>query len=403
VSLRFRRSIKLAPGIRWNFSGSGTSWTLGPRGASISVGKRGTFLNTGIPGTGFYSRERIDGPSLRSRSADPSPGSQSAGATTTKTYSMTCGIQDDGTLYFHDASGVLISEQLVEVAKKQNKKAILDLIQRKCDEINDQVESLGRLHHDTPDSRLRPRFVAPPFDSPHPTLPVPRKLGLLDKIFRSRRLRVQAANEADEEEYRAALSEWKAARASFQTKVEQRRFFVEKRIYQDVKAMESFLEESLHDIGWPRETLVAIDIQDEGARVMLDVDLPELEDMPHRTAAVPARGLKLSVKELTPTKVQRLYADHVHCILFRLIGEVFAALPKAKTVVASGYSQRADTATGKIRDDYLLSVRADRQRWQEMDFEQLARINVIDALARHDLRTELLKSGKLKAITPHMQ
>lgn len=393
MSLRFRKSIKLAPGIRWNFSGSGTSWTFGPRGSSISVGKRGAFLNTGIPGTGLYSRERIGGPTPRPWKA----------TTTTKSYSMTCGIADDGTLSFHDASGAPMSEHLVEIAKKQNKKAILDLIQRKCDEINEQVESLGRLHHDTPDARLRPRFVAPPFETPQPMLPVPRKLGLLDKIFRSRRRCALAANEVDEEEYRAALSEWKAAKATFQMKVEQRRLFVEKLIYQDVQAMESFLEQSLQDIGWPRETSVAIDIQDDGARVMLDVDLPELEDMPCRTAAVPARGLKLSVKDLTPAKVQRLYADHVHGILFRLVGEVFAALPNAKTVVASGYSQRADPATGQVRDDYLLSVRIDRQRWQEMDFEQLAKINVTEALARHDLRRELLKSGKLKSISPHIQ
>ena len=61
MGLRFRRSIKLAPGVRMNFSTSGVSWTLGPRGASIGIGKRGTFLNSGIPGTGFYSRERIGG------------------------------------------------------------------------------------------------------------------------------------------------------------------------------------------------------------------------------------------------------------------------------------------------------------------------------------------------------
>jgi len=51
MALRFRKSVKLAPGIRMNFSGGGVSWSLGPRGASIGIGKRGAYLNAGIPGT----------------------------------------------------------------------------------------------------------------------------------------------------------------------------------------------------------------------------------------------------------------------------------------------------------------------------------------------------------------
>jgi len=70
MGIRFRRSIKLAPGLRMNFSGSGVSWTLGPRGLSMGIGKRGTFLNAGIPGTGFYSRERISAPKFRAHSSN---------------------------------------------------------------------------------------------------------------------------------------------------------------------------------------------------------------------------------------------------------------------------------------------------------------------------------------------
>lgn len=117
VALRFRKSIKLAPGIRWNISGSGSSWTLGPKGASIGIGKRGTFLNTGIPGTGFASRSKLSGGS--------EPKQQRAIGGGTTSVSMTCGIHDDGTLYFVDAAGAPIPEHLVEVAKKQNKDAIL--------------------------------------------------------------------------------------------------------------------------------------------------------------------------------------------------------------------------------------------------------------------------------------
>jgi len=59
MGVRFRRSIKLAPGLRLNFSGSGVSLSAGPRGASVNFGSRGAFVNTGIPGTGLYSRSRL--------------------------------------------------------------------------------------------------------------------------------------------------------------------------------------------------------------------------------------------------------------------------------------------------------------------------------------------------------
>lgn len=56
---RYRKRVKIAPGIHLNFSKSGISTTIGPRGASINIGPKGTYVNTGIPGTGLYNREKI--------------------------------------------------------------------------------------------------------------------------------------------------------------------------------------------------------------------------------------------------------------------------------------------------------------------------------------------------------
>lgn len=59
MAWRYRRSVKVLPGVRLNFSKRGVSTTVGVRGASVNFGKRGTYLNTGIPGTGLYNRQRI--------------------------------------------------------------------------------------------------------------------------------------------------------------------------------------------------------------------------------------------------------------------------------------------------------------------------------------------------------
>jgi len=314
---------------------------------------------------------------------------------------MTCAILDDGTLSFTDKTGAPVPEHVVETAKKQNREAILNLIQRKCDEINEQIEALGRLHHDTPDPRARPKFVASAFPESRPSAPIAKLPGLFDRLLPGRRQKIEDANRAAKAHFHSALADWESQKAHFDSQIAERKELLESLIYKDNAAMERFLEESLEDITWPRETVVAFDINDGGKSVALDVDLPEIEDMPNKLAAVPARGLKLSVKELGAIKLQKLYAEHIHGVLFRLIGEVFAALPNAHEVKAAGYSQRRDASTAQLRDDYLLSVRVLRPDWSTMDFAHLASLDVTEALNRFDLRREMSKSGVLKPITPH--
>src|SRR3546814_10602757 len=90
--------------------------------------------------------------------------------------SLTCGVTDDGLLTFHDQDGNELNESMVELAKKQNREAILGLIQRKCDEINGELDALANIHLDTPPPYSRPRFIPEPYASP-PPLPDQKTVG----------------------------------------------------------------------------------------------------------------------------------------------------------------------------------------------------------------------------------
>jgi tetratricopeptide (TPR) repeat protein len=57
--MRYRKTIKIAPGIKLNVSKKGISTTIGPKGFSINKGSSGTYLNTGIPGSGLFSRRKL--------------------------------------------------------------------------------------------------------------------------------------------------------------------------------------------------------------------------------------------------------------------------------------------------------------------------------------------------------
>jgi hypothetical protein len=61
VGFRFRKSFKIAPGVRLNLSKSGVSTSIGGRGATLNVGgKRGARATVGIPGTGISYSEHLE-------------------------------------------------------------------------------------------------------------------------------------------------------------------------------------------------------------------------------------------------------------------------------------------------------------------------------------------------------
>ena len=60
MGFRFRKSVKILPGVRVNISKKGvSSVSVGKRGASINVGKNGTHANVGLNGTGLSYRTKL--------------------------------------------------------------------------------------------------------------------------------------------------------------------------------------------------------------------------------------------------------------------------------------------------------------------------------------------------------
>jgi hypothetical protein len=57
MGFRFRRSVKIIPGVRINFSNSGVSTSVGVRGAHVTIGHGKVRETVGIPGTGLSYTE----------------------------------------------------------------------------------------------------------------------------------------------------------------------------------------------------------------------------------------------------------------------------------------------------------------------------------------------------------
>lgn len=54
MGFNFRKSLKIAPGVRLNITKKGiSSVSLGGKGARVNLGKKGTKTTVGLPGTGL--------------------------------------------------------------------------------------------------------------------------------------------------------------------------------------------------------------------------------------------------------------------------------------------------------------------------------------------------------------
>jgi hypothetical protein len=391
MGTRFRKSIKLAPGVRMNLTAKGLSWTIGPRGASIGIGKRGTYVSTGIPGTGIYSRQRIGGaPATRSN----------ATARSTVAVPVSLKLTDDGTLLFVDEYGAPAPANVVSALKRQQGFEIRRLLQNKCDEINRELGTLAGLHLATPDPTRRPTYDTVPFGTPPPPAPVPRTPGLLAMVFRRLRDRLEDQNTRAASDHAVAMKHWSTQKAFHDQEQRRRKAVIDEGIYKDPAVMDTHLHDTLAAIPWPRETCVSFELRDGGRHIFLDVDMPEIEEMPTKTASMPARGYRLSLKTMSSAQVQRLYLQHVHGVGFRIVGETFAALPQLESLVLSAYTQRAASAQGTVQAEYIYSVRIGRQAWSRIRFDNLNDVDVVDAMAQFDLRIDVTKVGLLRPITP---
>jgi hypothetical protein len=168
----------------------------------------------------------------------------------------------------------------------------------------------------------------------------------------------------------------------------------------DVRAMDQLLQATLENLEWPRETSVSFDVSGDGSVLFLDVDLPEIEDLPAEEATPAERVLKLNVRKKSETQRRKEYMLHVHAVVFRLLGECFRALPTIRIAVLSAYTQQHIPTTGRREDVYLISVRASRSAWSTIDFAQLERIDLLQALERFELRRSITRTGIFRPIEP---
>ncbi len=398
MGFRFQRRIRLAKGVHLNLSKSGVGISVGPRGAKIGFGPRGVHYSLGIPGTGLSYRKQYSYPAgtTRRRSGRvPEPDSSGI-----EEVELRLVLDESGRLRIELPDGTPLPPRLERQVKQDHDAEIRRFLADQCEKLNGGIDEILETHLATPSPNEHPVYEPRPFTMPRPPKPPLKQLGPIDPLLPGRRARIEEANRAAQDAWSAELAAWERARERHEAREAARRRELEEGLYSDASVMERVFEERLAEIDWPRETELSYGLARGGRSLALDIDLPEVEDMPTMRAEVSASQYKLNLKRRSATQVRKEYMRFVHAIVFRAVGEAFHALPAAEEVIASGYSQRPDPSTGQVRDDYLLSVRVDRSGWQQIDFSNLGDVDPIAALERFELVRDMTKTGVFRPITP---
>ncbi|HAG7339453.1 DUF4236 domain-containing protein [Escherichia coli] len=62
MGFRFRKRIRIAPGLAININKSGVSTSIGGKGSTINIGKKGVKMTNGLPGTGLSHTTNLYSP-----------------------------------------------------------------------------------------------------------------------------------------------------------------------------------------------------------------------------------------------------------------------------------------------------------------------------------------------------
>lgn len=401
MGFRFRKSISIIPGVRVNLSNSGASMSVGPRGASVSFGKRGTYANLGLPGTGLSYRTRLDRASAASRQ-------------------RSVGRQEDPRLRAE--------------------------LEREVEQLNDAVEEIIHIHLLTPDPRSGHTFdeleahyrvlMLLPYSVPAPVrpqkpvpLPEPEQpgenqgSGFIGRLFESSAAKQERLNQNQQrwrrevedwqrenvlalkryqelrQRWAEQYADWQHESAQHQKQLELAGSNISLQFGRDTDYFESLLAEVIQAADWPRETLVSFQVKPASSEILIDVDLPEAEDMPTSSVRVNARGTEIIEKELSQKAVRERYARHIHGILLRLTGMAFCALP-FETVKISGYTQRISKQTGHLDDEYILSARINRTAFERLNFFSLEEVDPVAAFERFELQRKMSATYVFQPVMP---
>ncbi len=435
MGVRFRKTIKLTKGCKINVAKTGVSLSLGGRGHSINVGKNGPTATVGIPGTGISYRQKIG--STHNTTAKPT---KSSSSTNKPSGSIQMIMNEKGHVVLIDGNGNEITDQSVirriqATPQYAQQKAMLEIQRKeKIDEmVNDsQVENDAFINIyklspivinedafvDLLNSIKPEEYVETPFDIPKPTeeqireeLTAEAMESVKASIFTAGKLRKKYVNDNFNTRFSDAITKWESEKCAYESRIieekkkaqiemeeecNNRKAFVKSLIDGNEDAISEEFDNWISSCELPVEININYEFDSNSQGLMLDVDLPEIEDIPSTIMTKTDAG-NLKEKKKTQADLKKEYTTLTFGLAVFITANVFNISPAIKNVLISGYTQRRDSQ-GNMNDDYIYSIKFKREAFEGADLIEIDPKNFCFA---SENRCNLTASSLFKTIVPY--
>ena len=158
--------------------------------------------------------------------------------------------------------------------------------------------------------------------------------------------------------------------------------------------IEGCMDAWLENLQLPLEFNLDYEYRDQ--LMMVDLDLPEIEDIPELKAVEMADG-SVRARQKSLRDVRNDYVRCVFSLAIFFAGNIFNLSPHMEQVIVSGYTQRRSRA-GDLEDQYIYSVLFTREGFENVDF---AAIEPVDFCMKFKNRCNISSSGEMKQIEPY--
>lgn len=161
--------------------------------------------------------------------------------------------------------------------------------------------------------------------------------------------------------------------------------------------VETKLDEWLGQLELPMSFDAEYEYDESNGSVMIDLDLPEIEDLPEDKIVELASGA-IRAKDKTQKELKEEYQTCVLGLAVYFASHVFDASSGIGSVLVSGYTQRRDKKSGELEDCYIYSIAFERKAFES---KKCSTEKPVDFCNRFRSRINVLASGEMKKIEPY--
>lgn len=191
--------------------------------------------------------------------------------------------------------------------------------------------------------------------------------------------------------FEAQLNEWRSERDEFYDSFKQN---FQNVIDGDKDYVITAIDSVFPDDELPMEYFVDAVYDEANGKVYVDLDLPEIEDVPNQKITLTSTGKK-SIRQKSQTDLRTDYANCILGLAMNVAFSIFNVSLKISEVEIMGYTQRKEDNSAIATDQYVFVINFDRDTFSKIDFNRLSPTQILNFFQHHIL---LSKSFVLKQI-----